>query len=279
MTKLKYAVSTFFAPSGGRCSRHHTMNPRRELLGLLITSHSCTWWQKARPWEIHNGRYFLRSAGITPLTLISRSSLWVQSRVVGHHFFFWNKPRFRTFLWFYLFYLLKNLVRWGPMARFATLLLIWLASLRNLAAWDAMADGELGGILVWRMVRMSRLAKFYDKASVIKHWQFHGNMAIQAIHGIWFETNRSVNIVNISTRFGHPLLSSFSLNCEFLRTLSARWSQRRGKTLYRIGSTIHEENIKLRVVLGKLFVNAFASTWFSMFRLLTFTKVSTLKTT
>ena len=41
----------------------------------------------ARPWEIHNGCDFLRSAGITPLTLISRSSLWVQSRVVGHHFF------------------------------------------------------------------------------------------------------------------------------------------------------------------------------------------------
>ena len=139
--------------------------------------------------------------------------------------------------------------------------------------------GELGGILVWRMVRMSRLAKFYDKASVIKQSNFKQLFSMQAIHGIWFETNRSVNIVNISTRFGHPLLSSFSLNCEFLRTLSARWSQRRGKTLYRIGSTIHEENIKLRVVLGKLFVNAFAFTWFSMFRLLTFTKVSTLKTT
>lgn len=47
--------------------------------------------------------------------------------------------------------------------------------------------GELGGILVWRMVRMSRLAKFYDKASVIKQSNFkqHGNTGNSK--GIWFE--------------------------------------------------------------------------------------------
>ena len=57
----------------------------------------------ARPWEIHNGRYFLRSAGITPLTLISRSSLWVQSRVVGHHFFFGRNQGFAHFFGFIRF--------------------------------------------------------------------------------------------------------------------------------------------------------------------------------
>lgn len=205
MKKLKYAVSTFFAPSGGRCSRHHTMNPRRELLGLLITSHSCTCW----PLPGH-GKF---TTAVTEPEVGWDNTIDTDFKklsvgpVKGGRppFFFWKKPRFRTFLWFYLFYLLKNLIRWGPMARFATLLLIWLASLRNLAAWDAMADGELGGILVWRMVRMSRLAKFYDKASVIKVWAIFfttWQYLRQYMAAMIWKIHRSVNIVNISTRFG-----------------------------------------------------------------------------